>query len=95
MKELIPRLVALIISGSFFMVISIKFNWSTKIWSFLNKKVKPQYNAALYIIFGGIFNLLTLVLLDIIGLTYNQITNGVILGLYLAFIPNLGRKLKE
>lgn len=91
MKELIPRLIAFVISGIMFMVISIKFHWSVRIWPILNTKVNPKYNVALYIIFGGIFNLLTQILFDIIGLSYNQITSSIILGFYLAFIPNLGR----
>lgn len=92
MNELVPQLLAVALSGMVFMFVSIKFGWSTRFWTFVNKRIKPQYNFILWIIIVFVLSILVQVLYDIIGLPYSQITNGVTIGFWFAFLPSLINK---
>jgi|GEM_PF-3234211 hypothetical protein len=92
MKELIPRLVAMSLSAILFMTLSIKLEWAKRIWAKLNKKIKPQYNIALWLLCVCVFNIVVQILFETMGYTYNDIINGAIFGFSLAFMPTLGEK---
>lgn len=91
MKDSIPTLIAMSISGLIFMTISMKFKWSNKVWHLLNKKIKPRYNISLWILFSPIFNISLQLIYEMMGLPYHEIMNGITLGFYMGFMPTLGK----
>jgi len=88
-KDIIPLIVAMSISGFIFMSISIKYKWSKIVWTALNKKINPNFNVAIWIIFSGIFNILLQLVCEILGIPLHKIILGVSLGFYLAFMPTI------
>lgn len=91
MKEAIYYIIAMSISGLIFMNISIKLRWSEKLWSFFNKKIKPNYNVAIWILISA---LIQGFLADVIGTIsiISKIILGLTMGFFFAFMPNLEKK---
>ncbi len=91
MKESIPFIIAMSISGLIFMTISIRYKWSKKVWVILNKKIKPQYNVAVWILFSAVFNISLQLLCEMLGIPFSKIIMGISLGFYFAFMPTLDK----
>ncbi|EKO1912248.1 hypothetical protein PZQ55_001289 [Clostridium botulinum] len=91
MKESIYYIIAMSIFGLIFMNISIKLRWSEKLWSFFNKKIKPDYNFAIWILTSALMQGL---LADVIGTIsiISKIILGLTMGFFFAFMPNLEKK---
>ena len=89
MKDIIPLIIAMSISGFIFMSISIKYKWSKTVWTALNKKINSNFNVAIWIVFSGIFNILLQLVCGILGIPLHKIILGVSLGFYLAFMPTI------
>ncbi|EPY2276713.1 MULTISPECIES: hypothetical protein [Clostridium] len=91
MKELISYIIAMSISGLIFINISIKLKWSEKLWSFFNKKIKLDFNVAIWILISA---LIQGFLADVIGTISisSKIILGLTMGFFFAFMPNLGKK---
>ena len=90
MKESLPMLIAMSISSLTFMFLSLKFKWSKKVWMLLTKKVKPQYHAVLWILCAPVLNISLQLLFEWIGIPFHGIMNGITLGFYMGFLPDLG-----
>ncbi|WBW96078.1 hypothetical protein [Oceanirhabdus sp. W0125-5] len=94
MKEYIPFLIGMSISGLIFMNISIKFSWSQRLWAILNKKINPSYNATTYLLTVVILQSIIQVMCDGIGMTsvISKTVLGFTMGFSFAFIPYLDKK---
>lgn len=91
MKETIPSIIAMSITGFIFMTISNKYKWSKKVWGILNKKIKTQYNVAVWILFSAVFIICIQLLCEMLGIHYSNIIMGISLGFYFAFMPTLDK----
>ncbi|EJO5347273.1 hypothetical protein NRP93_001350 [Clostridium botulinum] len=91
MKESIFYITAMSISGLIFMNISIKLRWSEKLWSFFNKRIKPNYNVVIWIL---TVVLIQGILAEVIGTIFiiSKIILGFTMGVLFVFMPNLGKK---
>jgi len=92
MKDMALQLIAFSVTGIIFMFISTKFNWSKKIWKALYRIIPPQYSVAVWIIFGAALTIGVSMVCDRFEIAQVTIIKGLILGFYLAFMPNLGQK---
>lgn len=95
MKDLIPQFITMAVSAFIFMNLSIKFSWSKKIWSLINKKLNPMYNATIWILFAALFHISIQWVCAALGIANTRIITGALVGFYFAFIPNLGVKKDE
>ncbi|MGO5064607.1 hypothetical protein FDF31_07895 [Clostridium sporogenes] len=91
MKESIYYIIAMTIFGLIFMNISIKFRWSENLWLFFNKKIKSDYNMAIWILISA---LIQGILANVIGTIsiISKIILGLTMGFFFAFMPNLGKR---
>ncbi|MDF2803239.1 MAG: hypothetical protein K0S61_3142 [Anaerocolumna sp.] len=92
MEDLIPRLIATIISVTIFTTLFKLSGWNEKLWKGINKKIKPQYNISLWIIMIVIINLLLEILFELNNIKYIEIFRGIILGFTFAIMPILSYK---
>ena len=92
MNTLLLQLLAMAVSASIFMKLSIKFGWSKRLWAFLNRRLNPVYNATLWILFAAVLHITIQMVCGSLGITDSRLITGVVIGFYFAFIPNLGAK---
>ena len=92
MNTLLLQLLAMTISASLFMTLSIKLGWSKKLWGVINRLLKPIYNVVVWILFAVVFNIIIQMICGALGITDYRIITGALMGFYFAFIPNLGEK---
>lgn len=89
MMKYLPQLLAMAITGFISMSLSIRFGWSKKVWSMINKRLNPIYDVTVWIIFAGLLNIATQWVCAIAGITNTGLITGAVTGLYLGLIPNL------
>jgi hypothetical protein len=92
MKTLIPQFLSMAVSGTIFITISSKLGWSKKLWSLINRRLNPIYNATVWIVFAAILHVSIQMVCGSLGITDSRIITGALIGFYFAFIPNLGAK---
>lgn len=95
MNNLLPQFIAMAISAFIFMNLSIKLGWSKKLWSYVNRWLKPIYNASVWIMLAAILHISIQMVCGSLGFTDTRIITGSLIGFYFAFIPNLGTKKKD
>ena len=95
MKDSFQTIIAMSISGLIFMSLSIKFQWSKKVWTILNRKIKREYNISLWILFSPFFNVGLQLIFEGIGIPFLAILNGITLGFYMGFMPDLGKRKQD
>ncbi len=95
MKDSFQTIIAMSISGLIFMSLSIKFQWSKKIWTILNKKIKWENNVSLWILIAPFFNLGFQLIFEAIGIPFLAIVNGITFGVYMGFMPDLGKRKQD
>lgn len=95
MMKYLPQLLAMSLTGFVSMSLSIRFGWSIKFWSLINKKLHPIYNVTVWIIFAGFLNIATQWVCAIAGITNTKLITGAVTGLYLGLIPNLRNPRKK
>ncbi len=95
MKTLISQLIAMAISAFIFMKLSIKLSWSKRLWTILNRRLNPAYNATVWLVFAAVFHIFIQMICGSLGITDSRIITGLLIGFYFAFIPNLGAKKKD
>lgn len=95
MKTLIPQLIAMAISAFIFMKLSIKFSWSKRLWAFINRRMKPIYNATVWLVLAAVLHITIQMVCGSLGINDSRIITGVLIGFYFAFLPNLGAKKKD
>jgi hypothetical protein len=94
MISLLPQLLAMIVSASVFMTLSVRFGWSRKLWAFLNRKLNPAYSTVLWLLFAAVLHLTLQLVCKGLGIADSRLITGILIGLYFAFIPSLGGKNK-
>ncbi len=92
MKTLLPQLLAMAVSATIFMTISIKLGWSRGLWNVINRRLNPAYNATVWIFIAAVLHIIIQMLCGVFGITDSRIITGSLMGFYFAFIPNLGVK---
>ncbi len=92
MKTLLPQLLVMAVSATIFMTLSIKLGWSKRLWAVINRRLNPIYNATVWIFFAAIFHITLQMVCGALGITDSRIITGALIGVYFAFIPNLGVK---
>ncbi|MDF2905493.1 MAG: hypothetical protein K0R34_814 [Herbinix sp.] len=92
MKTLIPQFLAMAVSGTIFITISMKLGWSRKLWDFINRRLNPIYNATVWILFAAVLHLSIQMVCGSLGIADARLIIGILIGFYFAFIPNLGAK---
>ncbi len=95
MMKYLPQLLAMVIAGLISMSLSIRFGWSKKLWSLINKRLNPIYDASVWIIFAGFLHIATQWICASIGITNTGLITGAVIGLYLGLIPNLRKPWKK
>ncbi len=92
MKTLLSQLLAMAVSGTIFMKLSIKLGWSKRLWAFINRRLNPIYNATVWIFFAAVLHITIQMVCGSLGITDSRLITGALVGFYFAFIPNLGVK---
>lgn len=92
MKTLLPQLLAMAVSATIFMTLSIKFGWSKRLWAIINRRLNPIYNATVWILFAAVLHITIQMVCGSLGITDSRLITGILVGFYFAFIPNLGVK---
>jgi hypothetical protein len=95
MRNILPQFIAMAISAYIFMNLSIKLGWSKKLWSLINRRLKPIYNATMWILIAAFLHISIQMVCGSFGMTDTRIITGSLIGFYFAFIPNLGTKKKD
>lgn len=97
MKDSFQPIIAMCVSGLIFMSLSIKFQWSKKVWTILNKKIKSEYRdrVSLWILFAPFFNVGLQLIFERIGIPFIEILNGITFGFYMGFMPDLGKRKQD
>lgn len=95
MMKYLPQLLAMAFTGFISMSLSIRFGWSKKLWSLINKKLNPVYDATVWIVFAGLLHITIQWICFSIGMTNTGLITGAIIGLYLGLIPNLRNPWKK
>lgn len=91
MKQILFQLIAFAITGFLFMNMSVTFGWSKRLWSLLNKKLDSNYNFVQWIIFAGIITIIIHFVCNAFKITNIKLIKGIVLGIYLAAMPNLDK----
>jgi hypothetical protein len=92
MKTLLPQLLAMAISATIFMTLSIKLGWSKKLWATINRRLNSIYNATAWIFFAAVLHITIQMVCGSLEITDSRIITGSLIGFYFAFIPSLGAK---
>lgn len=94
MKDIIYQISAMLVSGLVSVNLSMKYSWSKKFWKLINRKIKLDYNAMLFVLLSTFLGLIVMFILDFAGIRYpvNAVIMGIVLGFYIAFVPDLGNK---
>jgi hypothetical protein len=94
MSEYIYFVISMAVSGSIFMALSIKRNWSVLFWEIVNKRVSSTWNVSLFVLGSAILQLI--ILLSVGRFIDNPIViksiAGIVMGMAFALIPNLSKK---
>lgn len=80
---------SMMISCIFFAILSTKYNWSTNLWTKINKKVKSNWHIAIWLIGNVLFQLSIEVVLKLLAVNANTIDliTGLTMGLAFSFMP--------
>ncbi len=95
MIKYLPQLLAMVIAGFLSMSLSIRFGWSKKLWSLINKKLNPVYDATVWILFAAVLHITIQWVCAAAGVTNFRLITGAVIGLYLGLIPNLRNPWKK
>lgn len=95
MMKYLPQLLAMAILGILSMNLSIRFDWSKKLWSLINRRLNPIYNATVWILFAAFLNIAIQWICASMGITNTRLITGAVIGLYLGLIPNLKNPRKK
>ena len=72
-----------------FSIISNKFGWGKALWTVLNKRIKPQHNFIVFVLFAIVWSIAVLWIYKMIGVPNNSISRAIMLGAYIALMPPL------
>ncbi len=95
MMKYLPQLLAMVITGFLSMSLSIRFGWSKKLWSVINRRLNPIYDATVWILFAAFLHITVQWICASVGITNTGLITGAAIGLYLGLVPNLKNPRKK
>ncbi len=95
MMKYLPQLLAMIVTGILSMSLSIRFGWSKKLWSLINRRLNPIYNATVWLLFAAFLHITIQWVCAFMGIINTRLITGSIIGLYLGLLPNLRNPRKK
>lgn len=95
MMKYLLQLLAMAIAGFLSMSLSIRFGWSRRLWSLINRQLNSIYNATVWILIAAVLHITIQWVCASMGITNTRVITGVIIGLYLGLIPNLKNPWKK
>ena len=95
MMKYLPQLLAMIVTGILSMSLSIRFGWSKKLWSLINRSLNPIYNATVWLLFAAFLHITIQWVCAFMGIINTRLITGAIIGLYLGLLPNLRNPRKK
>jgi hypothetical protein len=95
MMKYLPQLLAMVVAGFLSMSLSIRLGWSKKLWSVINRRLNPIYNATVWILFAAFLHITIQWICASMGINNTRLITGAAIGLYLGLIPNLRNPWKK